>query len=235
MTTQNAAIRIGIIDPNPVLHFSLQCFADHDPDFIFVMAARDGREGFKAVLDQQPDIVLSEVDLDFRSIFDVMVDVRPRGVRTRFILYSHETPDVYIGQAIRAGAKGYLSKNETPDRLATAIHAVARGDYAFSSEVANRITFDRVNGKPVPQYEDRLSGLGLRPLEAVRHLSRGYSVKEVARLMGVTEKSVASHQYRAYGQLDVHDRVALARMAAREGVVGLGSVPRVDPVSQKGA
>ena len=179
--------------------------------------------------------MLSEVDLDLRSVFDVVADLRPRGVRTRFVLFTHDAPDVYIVPAMRTGVAGYLTKDEVPERLIAAIRTVARGDYAFSPGIADRLTFDGNGGKPAPRFEDRLSRLGPRQLETARHLARGYSVKEAARLMGVTERSASSHQYRIYGQLGVHDRVALARMAAREGLVGPGRSDGVLPTADRGA
>lgn len=235
MTVHQSVIRIGVIDPSPVLRFALQCLTENSEDLTLVMSACDGREAFQAVLNEQPDVVLSEVDLDFRSVFDVMTDLRPRGVRTRFVLFTHDAPDVYIAQAMRTGVAGYLTKDESPERVAAAIRTVARGDHAFSSEIADRLTFDGAGGKPTPRFEDRLSQLGPRQLETARHLSRGYSVKEAARLMGVTEKSASSHQYRIYAQLGVHDKVSLSRLAAREGLIGLGTGAGSLPSAHQGS
>lgn len=78
-------IRIGMIDPCPMTLAGCEALAAKH-SMTFVMSAGDGRDGFRALLDKQPDVVLSEIDLQYRSIFDVIGDLRQREIKTSYIL-----------------------------------------------------------------------------------------------------------------------------------------------------
>ena len=103
--------------------------------------------------------------------------------------------------------------------LSDAILRAVAGESSFSPEVLERLNFNQETKRYSLKVESSLSTLTGRQVEVLRHLARGESVKEIARLMHLSHKSVDSHKYRIMNKLGIHDRVELARFAIREGLL----------------
>ena len=128
-------------------------------------------------------------------------------------------PDIYIEQALRSKAAGYVLKTDSLASLLTAVQTVSKGGTFYSEPIRDRVSIDPATGSARAQFESRLTQLSDRQLEVLRHLAYGLSVKDVARKMHISVKSVDSHKYRIMQSLGIHDRVDLARYAIREGLV----------------
>jgi DNA-binding NarL/FixJ family response regulator len=109
-------------------------------------------------------------------------------------------------------------KGEPIHNLAEAFLRAAAGEKTFSPAVAERLNYDPQTKRYSVKSETPLSSLTGRQLEVLRHLARGESVKEIARQMHLSQKSIDSHKYRIMNKLGIHDRVELARFAIREGL-----------------
>ena len=103
--------------------------------------------------------------------------------------------------------------------MISAIHAVAEGRPVFSERIRSRLDFDGEQNSYSLKINQAAADLTARQLEVLRHLARGASVKEVAKLMHLSQKSVDSHKYRIMNKLGIHDRVDLTRYAIREQII----------------
>ncbi|MDZ4684528.1 MAG: response regulator transcription factor [Planctomycetaceae bacterium] len=166
-----------------------------------------------------PDVLVVDVNLPGRDIFDVAADLKRRWPETRILILTGFLADIFIEQALKQGIAGYLLKSEPLKELVSAIERVAAGEPVFSKAVAERLTFDPGTSQYVVRHESDLSALTLRQLEVLRHLACGQSVKEISTMMKLSQKSVDSHKYRIMNKLGIHDRVLLARFAIREGLM----------------
>lgn len=184
-----------------------------------VCTATTPEDGLRQLLETKPDVVLLDVDLPGRGSFDLASEIRSILRSAKLLFLTGYSSDVLIDQALRLKASGYLMKAEPIAVLLDAIRAVADGEVRFSREIQDRVTFDPVNKQYVLHTAHPLSDLTVRQLEVLRHLAKGESVKEVARLMRLSQKSVDSHKYRIMHKLGIHDRVELARFAIREGLL----------------
>lgn len=211
-------IRVVIIDDHRILLDSLEARINSEPELDVVATATTADEGFRYVIEERPDVVILDVEIPGRGAFDVASEIAARYRQTRVIFLTGYLTDVFIEQALRAKASGYLMKGEPLDVLTEAIRRVHRGELCFSPEVESRMKHGRRGIRSVPHSRSRLSLLTPRQLEVLRHLAAGKSVKEVARQMHLSEKSVDSHKYRIMHKLGIHDRVELARYAIREGL-----------------
>ena len=215
----NSVIRVGLIDDHKLLVDSLQMRMKAAGDMEVVFTSTNAGDGLRAILETKPDVAVLDVDLPGRGTFDIASDLRSRHVATRILFLTAFASDVLIDQALRLKAHGYLLKSEPIEQLLDAVRAVARGEWRFSKEVEQRIVFDPNRRRYTLATPHPLSTLTLRQLEVLRHLARGESVKEVARQMHLSQKSVDSHKYRIMHKLGIHDRVELARYAIREGLL----------------
>ena len=217
--TQQAKTKIGIVDALESTQFGLSTLFDLQPDMQVVGVETDGEAGLRMLIETRPRIAVVEIDLENRSGFEIASDLSMRQRETKIVFYTTSMPDIYIEQAVRAKVSGYVLKTDALATLLAAVQKVASGGNFYSDAVRERITFDSSTGQMQAQCESRLNCLSDRQIEVLRHLAVGLSVKDVAKKMHISVKSVDSHKYRIMQSLHIHDRVDLARLAIREGLV----------------
>ena len=180
--------------------------------------ATNADEGLSLILETEPDVVILDVELPGRGSFDIAEEITSRLKNTKMIFLTGYLSDIFIELALRVNAVGYLLKGEPIESLIHAIKKAARGEYCFSQSVQERLVYDQKRNRYSIQSQSMLTSLTSRQIEVLRHLARGKSVKEVARSMHLSEKSIDSHKYRIMHKLGIHDRVELARYSIREGL-----------------
>ena len=217
--TQRKTITVGIVEPQEATQYAISMHLNSQPDSEVVGVETAGEEGMRMLVDKRPRIAIVEVDLEGRSGFELAGDLAMRQRETKVIFYSAVMPDIYIEQALRSKAAGYVLKTDSLASLLSAVQTVSKGGTYYSEPIRDRISIDPVTGNSRTQFESRLTQLSDRQLEVLRHLAYGLSVKDVARKMHISVKSVDSHKYRIMQSLGIHVRVDLARYAIREGLV----------------
>lgn len=166
-----------------------------------------------------PDVLVLDIDMPGMSAFQAAREVRRASPSTRVIFLSAFVHDCYVEQALEVGASGYLTKTHPPQAIVDAIRKVKEGGASFSSEVLARMVIDR-DGVRLPNGpRSRLGLLTDREREVLSYVAKGLSQRQVARLAGISIKTVQHHIMRVMDKLEIHDRVELARFAIREGVV----------------
>jgi len=206
------------VDDHQVVVESFATLLDIDPNFEVLGTALTATDGAELVLAKQPDVAVFDVDFPGRDSFDVVPDLMRRSPRTKIVFLTAHLSDVFVAQAVRMRVRGYLLKEEPADVIRAALKRVHAGEFAFSAAVQNRLVWDGERKRWEVCSGNPLCSLSLQQLAILRHLARGASVKEVAQILGRSEKSIDSHKYRIMHQLGVHDRVELCRYAIREGL-----------------
>lgn len=217
--TQRRSLTVGVIEPQEVTQYAVSMLMKSQPDVEVSGVASNGEDGLRMLMETRPRIAIMEIDLEGRSGFEIAGDLGMRQRETRVIFYSAAMPDIYIEQALRSKTSGYVLKTDPLTSLLTAVQKVASGGTHFSEAIRDRVSVDPGTGQMKAQFEGRLTQLSDRQLEVLRNLAFGLSVKDVARKMHISVKSVDSHKYRIMQSLGIHDRVDLARYAIREGLV----------------
>ena len=212
-------IRVVLGDEHLLLMEALRDRLEADPAIGVVGIATDSDRLVEIALEERPDLLVLDVNLPGRGTFDAGQEIITSLPKTRLLFLSGYVADIFIGQALQLRMAGYLLKSESFERLREGIHSAMMGELVLSKAVQERIIFDPIQRRRVPRSESDLSNLTGRQLEVLRHLARGQSVKEIARVMHLSQKSVDSHKYRIMNKLGIHDRVELARFAIREGLM----------------
>lgn len=212
-----APIRVYLIDDHLSLLQLLALRIQAAPDLQLAGASTDGRNA-EEILQTQPHVIVMDLELPGRGAFDLAEEIRASRSDLKLMFFTGYLSDLFIARALQVGAWGYLLKGESVDMLIEGIRRVAAGEFCFSAEVQERIRFHSESGRYTVKAQSELNALTSRQLEVLRHLARGASVKEIARSMRLSEKSVDSHKYRIMARLGIHDRVELARFAIREGL-----------------
>ncbi len=212
---EGVVIRVVIIDDQPLLTEGFGRIVDAQPGMKVVGTAHDGASGVKVCRELKPDVVLMDINMPVmngvaatRRIRDVLPDAKV------LILTTYDD-DVHVFQGIKAGATGYLLKDCTPDDLSFAIRSVHDGDTIVAPGIARKtlLAFEEAKAEP------EAPSLSEREIEVLTALARGQGNKQIARDLGISDKTVRNHVSSIYKKLHVYDRLGAVLYAIREGLV----------------
>ncbi len=212
-------LNVAIIDRHRVFAEAL-VFRLESEAGIRVVSTVDGEgPNTEKVIAARPTVVVLDADLPRGAAFDLALDIRRELPATRVLFLTQAACDLTIDQALRAKADGILLRDEPLSQLVQAIRLAADGEPTFSRAVAGRIEVDPTRREMRLAADRPISGLTDRQLEILRHLARGESVKDVARKLLLSPKSVDNQKFRIMSKIGVRDKVSLALYAVREGLI----------------
>lgn len=167
-----------------------------------------------AVQKLKPDLVTLDISMPGPDPFEAVPRVKNASPTTKVVFFSAFTNDQYVDRALRSGADGYLTKGEPFDQVVKGIEQVLAGNAYWSPAAAERVA--RIQGQPPIS---RLSTLTPREAEVLRYLAQGMNCDELAKLLGLSRKTVEKHQYHLRDKLRIYNAGELTMFALREGLI----------------
>ncbi|WP_433016421.1 response regulator [Kribbella sp. CA-294648] len=179
----------------------------------------DVESAVKAIAGTEPDVVLLDVHLPGGGGIEVMKQVHQRHPDIKFLALSVSDAAEDVIGVIRAGARGYVTKNISGTELVDAIGRVADGDAVFSPRLAGFV-LDAFSGAiDIASVDEDLDRLSQREREVLRLIARGYAYKEVARELFISVKTVETHVSSVLRKLQLSNRHELTRWATDRRLV----------------
>lgn len=210
---------VVLVDNHPIVIEALKNRLNETGQYEVVATVNNSDKAFFEIMERVPDLVIMEIELPGRGATAVAEQIKQRLPATQIVFFTHYDSDVYIDFALKIGVSGYVVKTDPIELFLGGLDAVCQGEKYYSNDVLERLEYDPESGDYCVRTQSYLSTLTLRQLQVLRHLVRGESVKEVARIMTLSERAIESHKYRIMQKLGIHDRVELARFAIREGLM----------------
>ena len=173
-------------------------------------------EAVSAIADHNPEVVLLDVHMPDGGGVEVIRRAAERDMRPCYLALSVSDAAEDVIAVIRAGARGYVTKNIAPEELADAVRRVHDGDAVFSPRLAGFV-LDAFAG-PAPHPETELDALTPREREIIQHIARGYMYKEIALRLEISPKTVEAHVSSVLRKLQLSSRHELTRWAADRGL-----------------
>ncbi|MDT8436560.1 MAG: response regulator transcription factor [Gemmatimonadota bacterium] len=205
-------IRILIADDHALVREGIRHVLDEEPGLEVVAEASDGEEALREVAAHQPDVLVLDISMPGLSGLEVVRRLREDGHEARALMLSMHDDTEYVLRAVRAGAAGYLLKDDAgPGLLRQAVRAVHRGDSFFSPAVAARLT-DALRRDP-RAASDPLEALTGREREVLRLVAAGRSNKQIASELGISRRTVESHRESLMRKLEIRTVAGLTRFA----------------------
>jgi DNA-binding NarL/FixJ family response regulator len=211
-------IRVLIADDQRLFAGGISRILAAQPDIEVVGEAHNGKEAVEFCKELLPDVVLMDLSMPVMDGVSATREIRDVSPGTSILILTMHTDDEHVFRGIKAGAKGYVLKDCTPEDLTRAIRAVHAGDTIMAPEIARKLmtTFES------EEKTTKLSpALTRREMQVLASLSRGHSNKEVARDLDISEKTVRNHASNIYRKLHIFDRTQAVLYAIREGLVDL--------------
>ena len=206
--------RVLIVDDHRLFRAGVR--AELEPLLEIAGEAGTVDEAVTAIRDREPDVVLLDVHMPDGGGVEVIRRAAAEGRRPCFLALSVSDAAEDVIAVIRAGARGYVTKNIGPEELADAVRRVHGGDAVFSPRLAGFV-LDAFAG-PAPQPETELDLLTPREREVIQHIARGYMYKEIALRLDISPKTVEAHVSSVLRKLQLSSRHELSRWAADRGL-----------------
>jgi DNA-binding NarL/FixJ family response regulator len=214
-----ASIRVLLAEDHTIVREGLKALLSSTPDLLVVGEVSDGREAVDACARLLPDVVVMDLNMPKLNGVDATREIREKPQAPKVLILSMYDGEEYVRPAIRAGASGYLLKGSGLSDLVSAIRAVARGDAFFSPAVARILLHDSRGEGDDKASPDPADGLTRREREVLTLVGEGKSSPEIAKILGLSVKTVEGHRGRIMAKLDVHNVAGLVRQAIRLGLV----------------
>jgi DNA-binding NarL/FixJ family response regulator len=202
--------RVVIVDDHELFRAGVRSELDSLVDIVGEAATVE--DAVERIRDEQPDVVLLDVHMPGGGGTEVMRRVAPDRPATRFLALSVSDDPEDVIAAIRAGARGYVTKTVSGPELADAIRRVQEGDAVFSPRLAGFV-LDAFAGSLPAHIDPELDQLTAREREVLRYIARGYLYKEIARQLGISVKTVEAHVSAVLRKLQLSNRHELSRWA----------------------
>lgn len=194
-------IRVLVVDDHAMVRAGLVAMLAADGDIEVVAQAADGRAAVDQAAERHPDVVLMDLSMPVMDGVEATRAVLQAAPATRVVVLTSFSDRERVRRAIEAGAVGYQLKDAEPDALREAIRSAARGDAPLDARVA---------GVLLPTVARDADPLSPREREVLALVAEGMANKQIARALGITERTVKAHLGSAYRQIGVGDRTSAA-------------------------
>ena len=199
--------RIAIVEDSRVIRESLMEFVQTDPELRCVCACATAEEALKLIPEQQPELVLMDIQLPKMSGIECAAQLKQLLPTIQIIMVTVYEDTDRIFKALRAGASGYLLKRCTAEELVAAIREVRQGGAPMSREIARKVIFSFQ--EPVAAAAE-MAELSPREREILELLAAGHPNKTIADRLGLTDGTVRWHLRHVYDKLHVRSRTEAA-------------------------
>lgn len=215
-------IRILLIDDHAVLRAGLRMLLNAENDMLVVGEASNAVEGIQRAAELQPDVVLLDISMPSASGLDTLKEMKQKAPGSFVIILTMHDDEGYLRLALSSGASGYVLKQAANNDLLAAIRVVSQGGtYLHSS---HRAALFQGDGSEQPQKqpgddEESYQRLSAREKEIFRLIAMGYTNRQAAEELYLSEKTIETYKSRLMNKLGFHSRIELVRYALRIGII----------------
>lgn len=210
-------VTVLLVDDHPMIRQGLRNLVSSEDDFQIVGEAGDGVEALQKIELTRPDVLIVDMMMPNLNGLEVLLQVKRLSPGTRTIVFSMQSAEPYVVEALRAGADGYLLKETGPGELIAAIHSVLRGDRYLSESLSEKLAAKggSVENAPLDLYQS----LTTREREILQMAAEGRSSTEIGLKLGISPRTVELHRSRFMKKLGLRNQGELVRYAIRRGIL----------------
>lgn len=212
-------IRVVLVDDQTLVRRGICSLLGLAGDITIVAEASDGEEGIAAIRRERPDVVLLDVRMPGKNGLDVLRDLQGAGALPPTILLTTFDDDEVLLEAVKAGARGYLLKDVSLERLTDAIRSVAGGGTVIRPALTERVLRGLEHVRRDFDALDPPDPLTKREVDVLRLMAGGYSNREIADALGTAEGTVKNQASSVLSKLGVRDRTRAVLKALERGYI----------------
>jgi DNA-binding NarL/FixJ family response regulator len=204
--------RVLLVDDHPVLRKGLVRLIDSKDGFVVCGEASSATEAMELMHKLKPNLAIVDIGLPGASGIELMKTIRAQFPNFPVLILSMHEEALYASRALRAGAVGYIVKQDAIDNIALALQQTLQGERYLSPIIAKQMQTDGLQDEPRSSH-DLIAGLTDRELEIFELIGKGRDVREMAQALNVSPKTVETHRTNIKEKLKLKNSREVARVA----------------------
>jgi DNA-binding NarL/FixJ family response regulator len=214
---RNGKIKVLLVDDHPVVRQGLARLINDEADLCVCGEADSAAAALEIVSRVQPDLAVIDISMGGADGIELIKDLRADRPELLTLVLSMHDECLYAERVLRAGARGYVTKQEPPEEVMIAIRRVLAGEVHVSNKMAGRL-LKAVTGSKADAGETPLDRLSDRELQVFRLIGGGMSVREIAEKLFLSVKTIETHREHIKEKLSLKSSAELLRYAVQYGV-----------------
>ncbi|MGB6423993.1 MAG: response regulator transcription factor [Solirubrobacterales bacterium] len=207
-------MRVLIADDHGLVRSGLRILLESQDGIEVIAEADNGADARDIAVRERPDLAILDVKMPRLNGLEATRAIREQAPDVAVLILSMHDEERYLFEALKAGAAGYVLKRSADTDLLEAIEAVRRGEPFLTPEAQQVLIKDVLD-----RGESREEELTPRELQVVKLVAEAHTNKEIAELLGLSDKTIENHRANAMRKLGMRDRVELVRYAIRRGLI----------------
>jgi DNA-binding NarL/FixJ family response regulator len=204
--------KIFVVDDHPIVRQGLGLLINREPDMIVCGAAEETQSALRAIPTLQPDVMVVDISLNGPDGLELVKTIRTRDANLPILVLSMHDESIYAERALRAGANGYIMKQEATEKVLVAIRRILRGDVYLSDHVSSKMLQQYVRGSSTAR-ESPVADLSDRELEVFRLVGEGHGTRQIAEELHLSVKTVETYQAHIKEKLSLRNARELVQHA----------------------
>jgi DNA-binding NarL/FixJ family response regulator len=210
--TANRKSKIFVVDDHPIVRQGLGLLINREADMIVCGAAEEAQSALRAIPTLQPDVMVVDISLTGPDGLELVKTIRTRDANLPILVLSMHDESIYAERALRAGANGYIMKQEATEKVLVAIRRILRGDVYLSDRVSSKMLQQYVRGSTTAR-ESPVADLSDRELEVFRLVGEGHGTRQIAEELHLSVKTVETYQAHIKEKLSLRNARELVQHA----------------------
>jgi DNA-binding NarL/FixJ family response regulator len=204
--------RILIVDDHPIVRQGLAELVNHESDLVVCGQAEDSHEAIKAIKDLSPTLAIIDISLKETSGLELIKDIRSQYPDLPVLALSMHDETLYAERALRAGAMGYIMKQEATENVIVAVRRILGGEIYVSDRMSARMVRKLVTGQiePTTSQVERLSD---RELEVFHLIGKGHGTRQISERLHLSVKTIETYRAHIKEKLNLADAAELLQYA----------------------
>jgi DNA-binding NarL/FixJ family response regulator len=211
MVATQAKARVLLVDDHEILRVALKGLLENDADLEVCGEAADAEEAYRQIVEERPDIVIVDVALKSGNGIDLVKRIKAKDPSIRLLVLSMYDSRLFAERALRAGASGYVNKQQPSEDIVEAVRVVLSGEIYLSESMTREIL--RRTSKGGEPTESPVENLSDRELEIFRLIGQGRATRQIASELHISISTVETYRERLKTKLGLKNGAELARQA----------------------
>jgi len=199
--------RILVVDDHPIVRQGLALLINREPDLVVCGEAEEAAGAMHVLASARPDVLIVDISLNGPDGLDLLKNIRTTDPTLPVLILSMHDETIYAERALRAGANGYIMKQEATERVLVALRRILNGEIYVSDRIGNRMLKHYITGSGTLRNSS-IADLSDRELEVFRLIGEGHGTRQIAEELHLSVKTVESYQ--------AHIKEKLSLRSARE-------------------
>lgn len=211
--SEKEIIKILIVDDHPIVSDGIRQLIEREEDMNVCLAVQDAESALKGIEKHSPDLIVVDISLKGTANgIDLIKGVKKRYPKIKALVLSMHDENLYAERSIKAGAKGYVMKNDLTDNIIKAIRKIMDGNLYLSDNITSRLLNVLVNQDHGDDNQD-IKKLSDREFQIFQLIAKGYKTGDIGKEINISVKTVEAHKLRIRHKLDLKNSSELVKYA----------------------